>query len=134
MLIGLKLIEFICIIVRVGDVINGYIFQVVRFGFCFKDDGKLVVVADRDGGLFLGGFLIVRFLLQSQKLVIDVGFEQDLKSFDLSVIYVVLESKVIVGFGLVVYSIFQQSFVLGMGWVGVFYIQVVIYNIVYRQF
>lgn len=101
---GLKSTEFTCITARVGDVINGNISQVARPSLCLKDDGKLAVAADRDGGLFPGGSLIACLLPQSQKLVTDAGLEQDLESSDLSAIHVVPEGKVTVGSGLVVHS------------------------------
>lgn len=119
---GLKSTEFTCITARVGDVINGDISQVARPGLCLKDDGKLAVAADRDGGLFPGGSLIACLLPQSQKLVTDAGLEQDLKSSDLSAIHVVPEGKVTVGSGLVVHSALQESLVLGVGWVGALHI------------
>lgn len=112
---GLKSTEFTCITARVGDVINGNISQVARPSLCFKDNGKLAVAADRDGGLFPGGSLIARLLPQSQKLVTDAGLEQDLKSSDLSAIHVIPEGKVTVGSGLVVHSTLQESLVLGVG-------------------
>lgn len=112
---GLKSTEFTCITARVGDVINGNISQVARPSLCFKDNGKLAVAADWDGGLFPGGSLIARLLPQSQKLVTDAGLEQDLKSSDLSAIHVIPEGKVTVGSGLVVHSTLQESLVLGVG-------------------
>lgn len=114
--------RFTCITARVGDVINGDISQVARPGPCLKDNGKLAVATNRNGGLFPGGPLIACLLPQSQKLVTDASLEQDLESSDLSAIHVVPEGKVTVGSRLVVHGALKQSLVLGVGWGGALHI------------